>query len=127
MEPDDQPAAELPAWDELELSWEELKSLPENWRDALSQWRGVYYIFDASDGTGHVGCAYGSDSLLGRWLDYATSDHGGSAALRDRDPAHFRFTILQLVAPDMEADEVIGLESNWKELFHIRMHGPNAT
>ena len=41
------------------------------WKSALSQWRGVYFIFDATDGKGYVGSAYGSGNLLGRWLNYA--------------------------------------------------------
>ncbi len=41
--------------------------------------------------------------------------------LRKRDPQHFRFTILQRVSPDMDSDDVIRLESTWKERLHTRM------
>ena len=110
----------MPEWDTIELTSKELGVLPTRWKSALSHWRGIYYIFDTSDGKGYVGSAYGKDNLLGRWLNYASSGHGGNRLLRGRDPANFRFTILQRVSPDMEADEVIRLESSWKQRLHTR-------
>jgi hypothetical protein len=107
-------------WDELDLTWNELSLLSKRWRDRLSEWRGIYFIFDASDGKGYVGSAYGSDNLFGRWREYATSGHGGNKLLRERDHQNFRFTILQLVAPTMDADEVIRLETSWKDRLHTR-------
>lgn len=113
--------ARMPEWNEMSLSWEELRVLPVRWKAALEQWRGIYYIFDSSDGKGYVGSAYGAENLLGRWLNYAASGHGGNHLLRQRDPQHFRFTILERVSPDMDAEEVIRLESTWKERLHTRV------
>jgi hypothetical protein len=110
----------MPEWTRIELSWAELGALPARWRATLSQWRAVYYIFDTSDGRGYVGSAYGSDNLLGRWLAYSARGHGGNKLLRGRDPANFRFSILQRVSPDMEAAEVIRLEASWKDRLHTR-------
>ncbi|MBI3210789.1 MAG: GIY-YIG nuclease family protein [Candidatus Solibacter usitatus] len=101
----------MPAWDELALKWEELRDLPASWEPALKEWRGIYYIFDTSDGKSYVGSAYGKSNLWGRWKEYAASGHGGNSLLRKRDPVHFRFTILQRVSPDMEAEDVIQLEN----------------
>jgi hypothetical protein len=114
--------AGMPSWDEIDLGWNELGVLPVRWRAALSQWRGVYYIFDTNDGKGYVGSAYGVSNLLGRWQGYAASGHGGNHLLRERDPKNFRFTILQRVSPDMDADDVIRLEATWKERLHT--HAP---
>lgn len=110
----------LQSWDEINFSWAELAILPTRLKSALSQWRGIYYIFDTCDGKGYVGSAYGDGNLLGRWLTYAASGHGGNTQLRKRDPKNFRFTILQRVSPDMDADDVIRLESTWKERLHTR-------
>lgn len=110
--------AVMPRWNEIELTWEELAVIPTRWKSALSEWRGIYYIFDTSDGKGYVGSAYGKDNLLGRWLNYATHGHGGNVLLRQRDPTNFRFTILQRVSPDMEADDIIRLEGSWKQRLH---------
>ena len=112
--------SEMPEWGSLDLTWQELKVLPVLWRSALSQWRGIYFIYDASDGRGYVGSAYGKANLLGRWLHYSAHGHGGNALLRRRDPKNFRFTILQRVSPDMDKDEVVKLESSWKKRLHTR-------
>lgn len=56
----------MPDWSCLSLSWNELSTLPRLWRDALSHWRGIYYIHDESDGRGYVGSAYGAENLLGK-------------------------------------------------------------
>ena len=107
-------------WNELDLSWSQLSVLPKRWQAKLSEWRGIYYIFDSSDAKGYVGSAYGAENLLGRWRNYGASGHGGNRLLRQRDPTNFRFTILELVSPTMPPDEVISLESNWKERLHTR-------
>lgn len=110
----------MPSWDEMSLTWQQLAILPKQWRSALSQWRGIYYIFDNSDGKGYVGSACGQSNMLGRWQNYAASGHGGNVLLRKRDPKNFQFTILQRVSPDMEVNEVIRLENTWKERLHSR-------
>lgn len=112
--------ADMPEWHEISLTWDELAILPMRWKLVLSQWRGIYYIFDASDGKGYVGSAYGVDNLLGRWQNYAASGDGGNRLLQQRDPSHFHFTILQRVSPDMVPDDTIRLEASWKQRLHSR-------
>jgi len=108
----------MPEWGRIVLRWDELGVLPTRWRSVLSQWRGIYYIFDASDGKGYVGSAYGDSNLLGRWMNYAASGHGGNSLLRKRNPQDFRFSILQRVAPDLEAAAVVQVEGSWKGRLH---------
>ena len=110
--------AAMPEWNEIALNWEELSVLPSRWKSALSQWRGIYYIFDTSDGKGYVGSAYGESNLLGRWQNYAARGHGGNRLLRKRDPRNFQFSILQRVSPDMDTSDVIRLEGTWKQRLH---------
>jgi hypothetical protein len=112
--------AEMPNWDDISVSWEQLRVLPTRWKTRLQEWRAIYYIFDASDGKGYVGSAYGNSNLLGRWENYGALGHGGNVLLKKRDPRHFRFSILQRVSPDMEAADVIRLEATWKERLHTR-------
>lgn len=112
--------AVMPEWDKLDLTWVQLGALPKRLKSKLSEWRGIYYIFDASDRKGYVGSACGTSNLLGRWLDYAKRGHGGDALLLRRDPKFFRFTILQRVSPDMEERDVILLESSWKQRLHTQ-------
>ncbi|MEK7706501.1 MAG: GIY-YIG nuclease family protein [Verrucomicrobiota bacterium] len=108
----------MPKWDEIDLRWEELGILPTRWKSKLREWRGVYYIFDTSDGKGYVGSAYGEDNLLGRWENYAATGHGGNRLLRQREPRNFRFTILELDAPNRNASDVQRLEGSWKQRLH---------
>jgi hypothetical protein len=112
--------AAMPSWRAITLSWQELQVLPTKWRSALSHWRGIYYIFDISDGKGYVGAAYGFENILGRWLNYAVSGHGGNMQLRKRSPHNFCFSILERVSPDMEAEEAVRLENSWKDRLHTR-------
>jgi hypothetical protein len=116
---------EMPRWDRLVLSWSELEVLPKKWCEALSHWRGIYFILDAKDGKGYVGAAYGKDNLLGRWRSYAHTGHGGNKKLLKRKPQNFIFSILQIVAHDMEPDEVCSLEASWKDRLHTREFGLN--
>lgn len=110
----------IPSWEAIRLSWNELQVMPASWRAAFSHWRGIYFIYDASDGRGYVGSAYGESNLLGRWLDYSKTGDGGNKLLRIRKPENFHFSILQRVSPDMPPDEVIRLESTWKDRLHTR-------
>ena len=112
--------AALPEWDEIDFTWEALQILPTRLRSKLSEWRGIYYIFDTLGRKGYVGSAYGESNLLGRWLSYAARGDGGNKLLRQRDPSSFRFTILQRVSPDSEASDVIRLEGSWKQRLHTR-------
>jgi hypothetical protein len=113
-----------PSWHEIVLHWEELSVLPKSWRSALSQWRGIYFVYDASDGKGYVGSAYGKENLLGRWQSYAARGHGGNRLLRRRNPKNFRFSILQRVSPDMESRELVAVEESWKKRLHT--HHPEG-
>lgn len=53
-------------------------------------------------------------------IGYAASVHGGNALLRERAAENFRFSILQTLPADMESDEVIGIETGWKDRLHTR-------
>jgi hypothetical protein len=117
----------MPDWHQLVLSWAELQAIPESWEARLREWRGIYFIHDASDGKGYVGSACGGENLLGRWLDYARNGDGGNKLLRLRDPVNFRFSILERASPDLPRDEVVAKESSWKKRLHtMAPHGLNA-
>jgi len=113
-------APDIPNWRDIDYSWAELAILPRSVRAALAQWRGIYLIWDDSDGKAYVGSAYGANNILGRWEQYASSGHGGNVLLRKRDPARFHFTILERVSPDMDDAGVIELETGWKNRLHTR-------
>jgi hypothetical protein len=111
---------DMPPWDELDLRWGELDNLPSSWQAKLRAWRGVYCIFDIEIKKAYIGAAYGEENLLGRWRNYASSGHGDNKLLRERDPENFLFSILQLVSPVAESNEVQELETSWKRRLHTR-------
>ena len=116
----------MPQWHELCLTWPELHNLPQSWVNILSQWRGVYFILDGADGKGYVGSAYGRDNLYGRWSNYAASGDGGNKLLAERSPDKFLFSILELVSPAEDKNDVIRRENSWKDRLHTRRFGLNA-
>jgi len=115
----------IPEWNQLTLTWDQLGVLPRTWRDELSRWRGIYLILDESDGKSYVGAAYGTENLLGRWLNYAKTGHGGNKKLKGRDAAKFRFSVLQVLPHDMDENEVQFIEKTWKDRLHTREFGLN--
>jgi hypothetical protein len=116
---------DLPNWHDLVIDWHQLQNLPRTWRSALSQWRGIYFIYDMELRSGYVGAAYGNDNILGRWRAYAQTGHGGNKGLRQSDPTKFRFSILELTSPAMEAGDVQELEASWKRRLQTREFGLN--
>ena len=72
---------------------------------------------------GYVGSAYGKESILGRWLNYSASGHGGNEKLKGRRPENLR--VLQRTSPDMEQNEIWHLEATWKDRLHTREWGLN--
>lgn len=101
-------------WKTLSLEWPELSAIPKSWEEKLSQWRGIYLIENMADGKFYVGSAYGEQNIFGRWKNYAKSGDGGNKLLKKLDPAGFRFSILQITAHDLGADEIVQIENSWK-------------
>ena len=79
----------------------------------------------------YVGSAYGREGILGRWLQYASSGHGGNSLLMDAinnnryGPKSFRFTILQTLPKTQTKNEVIAQENLYKNKLGSRAFGLN--
>lgn len=117
----------LADWDQLVFRWQELNNLPRRHSDLLESWRGIYLIKDLTDGRCYVGSAYGQDNLLGRWLSYGRSGHGGNVLLRGRAPENFQFSILERLPETADPRQVISRENSWKaRLGTLVPHGLNA-
>lgn len=54
----------------------------DNWKTALQNQKGVYLLTDKSNGKMYVGSAYGENMILGRWIAYIATGHGGNVELR---------------------------------------------
>ena len=110
----------MPPWDALVMDKESIGSIPRTWADKLSQWRGIYHIVDTSDGARYVGSAYGEENILGRWRAHVARERGVTVELAKRDPIHFRFSILELLAPNASMEDVIAREVSWKDRLATR-------
>jgi hypothetical protein len=116
----------MPEWTDLIVDWQQLQCLPASWKASLAQWRGVYLIYDTARKAAYVGSASGTDNLLGRWIDYAKTGHGGNRELRRSNPCDLLFSILQRTSPDLDVAEVVALENSWKARLHTGTFGLNA-
>lgn len=115
----------MPDWREIVLGWNELSALPASWKASLAEWRGIYLIWDTVRNAGYVGSAAGSENILGRWQDYASTGHGGNIELCKSNPADLRFSILQRTSPDLEPADIQRIEAGWKDRLHTREFGLN--
>ncbi len=118
-------AEPAPNWDEFIAMTPTIRSLPPAWEARLKEWRGIYLIVDEDDGKRYVGSAYGTENILGRWRMHVAGEKGITKELAKRDPINFRFSILQLLAPDEDKNEVIKIENRWMERLHTRRFGLN--
>lgn len=128
--PYDQIEAEFPGYENVNLSWSELKHVLKlkTWQTALENQKGVYLITDAATNKRYVGSASGEDMLLGRWRSYAENGHGGNKELKalveeqglDYVKYNFRYSILDIYKSTTDDETIIARESWWKELLLTR-------
>jgi len=122
---------EFISYDAIQLDYDDLCKLTSardsnvTWVNALSSVNGVYLIRHRKDGRLYVGSAYGDGGILGRWAAYARSGHGGNKLLKQLDPRHFEFSVLEIAPSTMSADDVIARENRWKERLGTRQFGLN--
>jgi hypothetical protein len=102
------------------------------WHRALASVSGIYLILDTVTGLQYVGSAYGTEGILGRWQAYAQSGHGGNLQLREliaKNPScvhAWQYSILTTLSQSVTRDEVIQLESLYKQKLGSRAHGLNS-
>ena len=116
----------FPGFASFECDIEEIERLPASWVEALRNVKGVYLLVDRELGKQYVGSALGEDSLWGRWSDYARTGHGGNRELRRLGRRPYRVTILQAVPMISPDEDVLAMESVWKEKLLTRKFGLNA-
>ena len=116
----------MPNWAEIVWPYSQLKALSQSWQDKISQWRGVYFIFDKASQKGYVGSAYGEENILQRWRTHARL--GGDAKLLRRcNPENLIFSILEVDSHVRVAEEIREKERSWKRRLHtLSPSGLNA-
>lgn len=115
-----------PPWRDWCPTGPELRVMSARQIARLREWRGIYLIVDEDDGARYVGSAYGETNFWGRWSAHVAGDAGITKELTKRNPAQFRFSILERVSPDMPPEDVIRLEMTWIERLATRQFGLNS-
>lgn len=115
----------FPGYREFRRHIDDLGQLPEHWIAPLRAVGGVYLLTNLATGRQYIGSAYGEAGLWGRWQSYLRTGHGGNVELRELGSTNFEVCILEIVSPAMPENEVIELESLWKEKLKTRQFGLN--
>lgn len=128
---------EFPGYLEIILSYSQLTELVLNpdsnrvWHYHLAAVGGVYPILDTETGAQYIGCASGTDGILGRWKQYASNGHGGNKKLKaliDHTSGYmhnFSYSILQTLPKSLTRKEAINYESKYKEKLVNKAFGLN--
>lgn len=121
----------FPGYDKVDISWKELSRVIEKdtWKTVLQNQKGVYLVTDTLTGKKYVGSAYGENMILGRWLAYVRTGHGGNIGLKqlefDYIKQHFRYSILDIYKSTTNDQIIIDRECWWKDVLQSRTFGYN--
>jgi hypothetical protein len=104
-----------------------------DWKSALSSLKGIYVIFDKSNGMKYVGSAYGDSGIWSRWSSYLGTGHGWNdelMSLIERNGiayarGNFKFALLEIMSMTTPDDVVIRRECYWKSVLLSREYGYN--
>lgn len=102
-----------------------LAATPSSWRAALAAVSGVYLLVCLKTGRHYVGSANGSGGFWARWEDYAATGHGGNEEMRLVPHTEYQVTILEVAPSSATAEDIINLESRWKDKLRSREFGLN--
>ncbi len=102
-----------------------LDRLPISWITALKVCRGIYLLTCPRTKEQYVGSATGEAGFWGRWQQYLTTGHGGNAELRIRDPSDYQVSILEVAGSAATTNEILQVESLWKQKLQSREMGLN--
>ncbi len=117
--------APFPGFSDFQSRIQELPTLPQAWRAALSSVKGVYLLVN-DNGEQYVGSASAQDGFWGRWLAYVANGHGGNRLLREGGHRDYSVAILEVASPDMAPQDILHREAHWKDKLGARAHGLNA-
>ncbi|MHB8704031.1 MAG: GIY-YIG nuclease family protein [Candidatus Tyrphobacter sp.] len=113
----------FPGYQKFIANLSHIPSLAPTWIDVLKNARGVYVLTCPRTKELYIGSAYGADGFFGRWMEYAATGHGGNVQLRRREPSDYQVAILEVAGSSHNADDIIAMETVWKQKFQTREPG----
>ena len=103
-----------------------------NWKTALESVAGVYVITDDMSGKLYVDSAYGKENIWQRWTTYASTGHGNNVELKKLSHTrgkncfeNFIFTLIWHADSASSKEDVLEMESYWKDSLLTRSFGYN--
>ena len=121
----------FPGYDRVNVTWSELSRVitKESWKTALQNQKGVYLITDTNNGKMYIGSAYGENMILGRWMSYVKTGHGGNLELKklkfEYIKNNFKYSILDIFKATVDDQLILSRESWWKQVLQTRKFGYN--
>ena len=100
--------------------------LPQTWVSALTSCKGIYLLSSPKANEQYVGSASGESGFFGRWMDYATSGHGGNVQLKEKDTSKWHLTILQVAGSADTESDILGYEGLWQTKLQSHRLGLNS-
>lgn len=113
----------FPGYQKFIANLSRVAGLAPTWIDVLKNARGVYVLTCPRTKELYVGSAYGADGFFARWLEYATTGHGGNVQLKSREPSDYQVAILEVAGSSQTSDDIIAMENAWKEKLQTREKG----
>lgn len=122
----------FPGYENINIDFKDLEMVykyqKNDWKTALENVKGVYVIFDKSNGKKYVGSAYGDSGIWSRWAVYIGTGHGWNDELTkvikekgiEYARKNFRFSLLEYRTMKTDDNIVISRESFWKEVVLSR-------
>lgn len=129
----------FPGYNNVLLTHKDLQAIinleaPE-WKNALSNVKGVYCITDKSNGKLYIGSASSNENgIWGRWTSYANINNltGGNKTfeeIKNINPQHiidnFTYSILEIFDIKTKKEDIIQREEYWKRVFQTNKFGMN--
>ncbi len=105
-----------------------ISKLPISWQNSLTELSGIYLLVD-SKGNQYVGSASSNEGgFLRRWKQYEKNGHGGNIQLMKlkKEQRIYTVSILETAPSTYNKNQVIEMESEWKEKLGTRAHGLNS-
>ena len=117
---------DFPGWRKFSCSVSDLYRISDSWKELLRNTSGIYLLVHQPSGKQYVGSAYGLDGFWGRWQSYASNGHGGNIELKKLRSKDYVVSVLETASSTLSSEEVIRLESDWKNKLGTRTIGLNA-
>lgn len=112
----------FPGYSLFQTNIENIPMLYATWQSVLTEAKGIYLLICNKTGAQYVGSASGEQGFFGRWLAYAADGHGGNKLLKDRGHKDYNVSILETVGSNSERNEILELETLWKQKLGSRAH-----